>query len=171
MFIKEGSLLKYKYIYCDLHALYVKCTQNPTFSDSLVSIVSIHRGRTFNLFEFGIEYFRHKEDKQKMKFLIITDKNKIISISRVSYNTKQNVGILALVHTLQQYRGQGLCQLNIKKLIKYTQKRSKITFYKLGVDVSNTTAVKCYQKCGFKIKNTIKEDDMEDSYSMTLKIK
>ena len=57
-----------------------------------------------------------------------------------------------MVHVRESYRKQGLCVKVVDNLIK---SYNGINYFNLVVLASNTPAIKCYEKLGFKLTNYV----------------
>ena len=148
-------------MYCDTFGLLVFCKSKPIIRESLRNIMTVHRTRAdkFELLDFVIEESISKKDrKMKAMYMLIFSDDEIIGLSRIMYNKKKSEGIISTVHTNEKYRGKKICQVNIKKLVKLTNKKFKIKNFFLSVDVNNMPAIKCYEKCGFIIYDTLSND-------------
>lgn len=130
--------------------------------NSIIRLMTQHRGRDFMLFDFVIEtYHRYQKYDQDVKYLVAYNQDEVITISRLFYKDKN--GYINAVHTNKKYRGKGYCQKNLKKLTDFANKKLRINKFELEVEINNIPAIKCYQNVGFQIKRKV-----ENEYKMIL---
>jgi hypothetical protein len=137
----EYNNKKYFYVLCTYKEL-IKLSNKLLIS--FKKIMLTHRHQTSFTYK-GL--LLEQQPREKVFYLLIYNKNhEIITTSRVS---KKKYGYIDLVHTNLLYRGQGFCKININLLIKLTGYKK----YELNTGSKNTTAIKCYEACGFIILN------------------
>ena len=101
-------------------------------------------------------------NKSKISYIIENDK--IIAFCRGVYKPYKNSVYINMVHVRESYRKQGLCVKVVDNLIK---SYNGINYFNLIVLVSNTPAIRCYEKLGFKLTNYV-EDEKEYSYVLEM---
>lgn len=82
------------------------------------------------------------------------------------------IGLVVLTNTLlngtmsftdlvidEDYQNLGYGTLAVKQIIKYFKNLDKSNVIKIVVFKENIKAIKCYEKCGFKISNHCEKDD------------
>jgi ribosomal protein S18 acetylase RimI-like enzyme len=99
----------------------------------------------------------YKEQKKKVKYLIIYKNKDVLTTSRILYSGKK--GYINFVRTNKKFRGMGLCKRNIRKLISLSTKKLKLNKFTLNVERDNIYAIKCYQKIGFELLNSNESED------------
>ena len=99
----------------------------------------------------------YKEQKKKVKYLIIYKNKDVLTTSRILYSGKN--GYINFVRTNKKFRGMGLCKRNIRKLISLSTKELKLNKFTLNVERGNIYAIKCYKKIGFEILNSNETED------------
>ena len=62
-----------------------------------------------------------------------------------------------MVHTNSNYRNLQFCQKNISMFLSNITIINPINKFALYVDKENIPAIKCYEKCGFEIKELVKD--------------
>jgi len=140
-------------------------------------IASVHRNNpnylpyvfTISKFFSELKYSNSNEyDKiiNNSKISYILNENKIIAFCRGVYKPYTNSVYINMVHVRESYRKQGLCVKVVDNLIK---SYNGINYFNLVVLASNTPAIKCYEKLGFKLTNYI-EGQKEHSYILLVSI-
>jgi len=110
-------------------------------------IKSYKKNINFNISNLVKDWFYHKSNEIITYFIVYT-KDEIISTIKFTYNLDNKYGLIGMVYTNPEYRGQKICQTNIEYIINLTKKYIKT--YELKVDVDNIAALKCYENNGFK---------------------
>jgi RimJ/RimL family protein N-acetyltransferase len=165
MYIKNGFISindkEYTYRLFDVNEIKKLMQEEPEFIKSLETTIKIYRNNpSFVITDLIIENTTYRPDDNKVLF-IISDHNTIISTCRFYFNGAKKTGYFNLIYTNPEYRGQKICQNNIKFILDATKRL--INTFELEVDITNLAAIKCYENNGFKI---IKEEDQ--SYLMRL---
>jgi len=112
------------------------------FQESFIKLIREYR----NNINLTIDELYGENDDDKVLYFLVLDDKKVISTSRLILS-HGIYGYINMVVVDKEYRGQGLCKDNIKKLIKLTN----LKIYLLEVEEKNLHAVKCYESNGFKI--------------------
>lgn len=111
---------------------------------------------------FGLSYFKklyktwvnNSIDKSfGFKVFYINNEEKIIAF--VTLNKKDNKGQIGLIAVDKTYQGQGLGKLLIN-YVEYFCKKSSINELIIPTQRTNTSAIKFYEKLGYKIVDEIK---------------
>jgi ribosomal protein S18 acetylase RimI-like enzyme len=102
------------------------------------------------------EYWKERLLNPKRTFYVAEEGDKFISTA-TSNNYDENIWSIQAVYTLPEFRGKGLSETLIRKLIDEAgQKGAKLIT--LGVNQKNSNAISLYEKLGFKIvREKIKE--------------
>ena len=150
--IITNNKIKYSYILLDLSNFVKWIEMNKDILKSIENLMSIHRNQNiFNIITL-IDEALTETNKNTYYFFIYKD-NEIITSCRLIIDKKNNAYI-NMVHTNKNYRGQGLCNKNISKVIQLTN--DKIKKYTLDVDKKNIYAIKCYKLVGFNFSKNNK---------------
>ena len=159
MYNKFGTIThnkkKIKYIYCDTYGLLTFLIKNINYKKSFIKILKSQRKNNNDIINLVIENYRHTDRSDNLKYLLIYDKNNIITTSKILYKKK---ALISFVHTNEKYRGLKFCQLNIKKIVQLTNREFNIKTFELDVAKTNTCAIHCYKKSNFKIINSLHND-------------
>jgi len=151
---------------------------HPDIIKSIEDLVSIHRTNSKNdeynfkvsKFLSELKYSNNNEynkiiNNSKISYIIDDGNgNKVIAICRGVYKPYKNSVYISMVHISELYRGKGLCNQVVNNLIK---SYNGINYFNLIVLVSNTPAIKCYEKLGFKLTNYM-EGEKEYSYVLEM---
>lgn len=140
--------VKYKYLYCDTLRLLMFMKNHHNYYKSLLIIMKDHKGHKFNLTNFVVEDYKYEFDQTNVKYLLILNDKEVLAISRVIYSGKK--GYINSVHTNKKYRKKGICIANIKKIVNISHRKLKLTKFELDVDDDNESAIRCYERVGFK---------------------
>jgi RimJ/RimL family protein N-acetyltransferase len=142
----------YKYRIFDICKLLEIIKKEKQFALSLESTIRIYRDRKeFELIDLVKEYIYSEKINDDVYLFIIYNDDDIISTCRFYYNEAKRNGYFNLIYTNSEYRGQKICQHNIKFIIDLTNKY--ISTYELEVESTNIPALRCYEKIGFvKVK-------------------
>lgn len=92
---------------------------------------------------------------------------------RESPKTKHSADIFS-VYVRPEWRGLHVAEAMVNSCVQWAKTRA-VNILKLGVIATNTSAVRCYERCGFKIYGTeprdvFYEDNYYDLYLMYLDI-
>jgi RimJ/RimL family protein N-acetyltransferase len=143
---------EFKYILVNYDELIEWLTINPELKKSIETCIQDLRGNSFQVEQLKGE---EKIGKNTLYFFIYNNEEMIAS-SRLTYNNL--FGYINFVYTNPKYRGQKMCQKNIKLLIYLTTDVYNIKTYELHVEIYNESAIKCYENNGFVfIKDAIEE--------------
>jgi len=126
-------------------------------------IASIHRNNpkyqpyvfTISKFFSELKYSNSNEYNKiinNSKISYILENDRIIAFCRGVYKPYKNSVYINMVHVRESNRGQGLCVKVVDNLIK---SYNGINYFNLDVLASNTPAIKCYEKLGFKLTNHV----------------
>jgi len=126
-------------------------------------IASIHRNNpkyqpyvfTISKFFSELKYSNSNEYNKiinNSKISYILENDRIIAFCRGVYKPYTNSVYINMVHVRESNRGQGLCVKVVNNLIK---SYNGINYFNLDVLASNTPAIKCYEKLGFKLTNHV----------------
>jgi len=151
--------MKYKIL--NIYDLTSWCHRHYKLQLSLENLMTVHRDNIkFSIVSFIRENLISAYP-YKCKLIIIYDKelNKIIGIARsqltdIIDGTKYY--LISAVHVDKDYRGQKICQRMLTKLI-HRYDSDKFT---LNVYANNYPAIKCYEKVGFKIIDTVEKNSI-----------
>lgn len=138
----------YNYIFCDTYGLLLFLNRYKKYEDSLIEIMKAHRKYNQNIISLILENYRAEQRKVNGAYFLIYNEEDVLGIARVFH---KNNGYLSLVHTNKKYRGNKICQNVISNITKLTNKHFNISTFKLEVLKDNISAIKCYEKIGFKI--------------------
>jgi RimJ/RimL family protein N-acetyltransferase len=154
---EEKITNEFKYILVNYDELIEWLTINPELKKSIETCIQDFRGVSFK-----VEQLK-EEEKSSIKlgkntlYFFIYNNQEMISSSRLFYFSN-SIGYINFVYTNPKYRGQKMCQKNIKLLIYLTSDLYNIKIYELHVEIDNVSAIKCYENNGFVfIKDTIEE--------------
>jgi hypothetical protein len=141
----------YKYKLFDIHEMIEIIKNHNKLALSLEECISILRGdKNFTILNIMLEDIQYHP--HKVLYFMIYKGHEVISTCRLIYNENSKTGYINMVFTNVKYRNKGVCQLNLEKMIALT----KLKMYELEVDIDNVSAIKCYEKIGFKIIKKIK---------------
>jgi len=131
-------------------------------------IASIHRHNpkyqpyvfTISKFFSELKYSNSNEydkiiNNSKISYILNNNEDKkVIAFCRGVYKPYKNSVYINMVHVRESNRGQGLCVKVVDNLIK---SYNGINYFHLDVLASNTPAIKCYEKLGFKLTNHVED--------------
>lgn len=161
---------KYKYIFCNIHGLIDFFKKDFKIIANFESIMKDHRPHDQDfkytkilhediqsvLYENTTTYYQFIYDPRTLEFITII--RGMILDTLISL-----VCMISMVHTNSAYRNQKFCQKNIKLFMSNVnstisnKKSDQIEKFCLYVDKDNVSAIKCYEKCSFKIIKLHKE--------------
>ncbi len=152
---------KYKYVFGDIHGLIEFFKQDLRIIPNFELILQAHRPNSVNIKYTNIineDIYTYLFDKAISYYQIIYEPEslEIISMIRGTVLSDSNVCMSSMVHTNSKYRNKKFCQKNINLFVSNLNNIS-IDKFALYVDIDNVSAVKCYEKCGFKIIKVHKE--------------
>lgn len=107
------------------------------------------------------------KDENRIAFRVLDKKTQdIIGHAEILKMNDTHVKICRVIIGSQNQRGKGYGQVLMSKLIEYAVEKLKAKSIELNVYDWNTSAIKCYEKVGFKINpaksKTVKfKDDVE----------
>ena len=163
---EEKITNEYKYKLVNYSELIEWLISNPELKKSIESCIQDLRGNSFHIEQLERE---EKVGKDTLYFFIYNYEEMIAS-SRLTYNN--SFGYINFVYTNPKYRGQKMCQNNIKLLVDLTTEIYNITTYELDVEIDNLSAIKCYQNNGFIfIKDSIEEWNIKGILKKVQKMK
>jgi predicted GNAT family N-acyltransferase len=99
-------------------------------------------------------------------YFIIYKSNEIIATSRLIYKPSSKSCYINMVFTNEKYRGNKICQNNIKKIISLT--KNMFNIYELEVKPENFAAIKCYENVGFVFVKTVTYTKNGSNYILNL---
>ena len=118
------------------------------FKDSIVKKFIVFKPSSFK--EFKIDVIKKINTKNSIFFAIIDKKKKHVgNIFVHNINVSKNSAFIGILIGEKSYRGKGIGEEAIKKVIKYLYKYYNIYNLYLGVDRRNLAAIKLYKKIGF----------------------
>ena len=156
---------KYKYIFCNIIGLINFFKSDRLFVTNFEKLLQDRRDENFKYTEIINENIQdYLLNKVQTYYQIIWNPANLdlITIVRAKLSKKDNNTkecILSMVETNYQYRNLQFCQKNISMLKKNCQSIKPIkpiNKFILYVIKDNIPAIKCYEKCGFKIIELIK---------------
>ena len=152
---------EYQYTYFTPVGLDHLIGHNPAFAAQLERTIQLYRGQDH--FRIGDLLREHAEDPETRQtfYLVLHDKDVIVSTCRLLYNAERRFGYINLVYTNPEYRGRQICQHTIGFLIQKT--KGMIDTYELDVDSDNGAAKTCYERNGFAV---VAENKEEKEYKM-----
>jgi ribosomal protein S18 acetylase RimI-like enzyme len=128
--------------------------------------------KNYGVEKFELYDFLHTVlvDNNKVYFFIIINNNKLISYCILYYYKEHRTLYISTVTVNNEFRNMGVCKKMIKYVINIFNQKKNIIFCMLYVEVNNIPALKCYESIGFKIYETIKNND-DGSYHLMIKNK
>ena len=107
-------------------------------------------------------------------FIIKENMHDIGSVWLERDRTEFDAMILGMFISEEQYRGKGIGGDVIKEAIRISKQRIVFRNVRLNVRKSNLGAIKCYEKCGFRIycegRKTAQDGTVIDFYQMEMKV-
>lgn len=100
----------------------------------------------------------YKKNKHKKFFTIYSDNTPIGFMGLSSINATNKNADLFIAIGEDEYRGKGFGKLGLKWLINYAFKTLELNKINLGVLDDNISAIKLYEKVGFKVEGEMKEE-------------
>jgi len=155
---------KYKYTFCDIYGLIDFFKSNIIFTENFEKLLKAHRPGDIDFkytkiinedlqiywFDKAITYYQIIWNPENLDLVTIARANLLEN----NNNTKEC--ILSMIHTNFDYRNLQFCQKNISMFLLNIKKINTINKFVLYVDKDNIPAIKCYEKCGFEIKELVK---------------
>ncbi|WP_440055932.1 GNAT family N-acetyltransferase [Pseudoalteromonas sp. T1lg65] len=89
------------------------------------------------------------------ELLVAVVDSKVIATGYVQIRTAreayihQQYGYVGFIYVDEEYRGHGLCQQIIERLVQWGKSKD-LTHYQLDVFSENTSAIRAYEKLGFR---------------------
>jgi RimJ/RimL family protein N-acetyltransferase len=156
--IKETE---YQYTYFNPVGLRTLMEHTPAFAAQLERTIQLYRGQDH--FRIGDLLREHAEDPETRQtfYLVLHDKDVIVSTCRLLYKAEARFGYINLVYTNPEYRGRQICQHTLELMIQKT--KGMIDTYELDVDSDNGAAKTCYERSGFAV---VAENKEEKEYKM-----
>lgn len=156
---------KYKYIFCDIHGLIDFFRSNIIFTENFEKLLKIHRPTDINfkytkIINEDLQIYWFDKAITYYQFVWNPDNLDLITIGRANLlekNNNTNECVLSMIHTNSDYRNLQFCQKNISMFLSNIKTIHDIKKFTLYVDKDNIPAIKCYEKCGFEIKELVKD--------------
>jgi len=137
---------KFNYILFDINTLIILMKIKKKLIKSLEECIkSLRQQDNFNIIRLVSENVLHYP--YETLYFMIYKKNEVIGTSRIMYKQTSKKCYINMVFTNEKYRGNKICQNNIKKLIELT--KNIFNIYELEVRPDNVIAIKCYENIGF----------------------
>lgn len=98
-------------------------------------------------------------DEKRISFKVIdTNNDLVIGHAETYYSNIQSVKLCRILIGEKSFRGKGLGTKLINQLISMIQISNQIKLIELNVYQHNKSAIRCYEKCGFKINPEISKE-------------
>lgn len=94
--------------------------------------------------------------------MLQTKSNTLVSLIKICFSDEENMYFLQAFYTLPEFRGNGFGKKLIEHGIEYVKSLGGVKVG-LGVSKDQVAAVALYEKLGFKITNTVKNEIMGDN--------
>ncbi len=160
-----NNKIKYKYYFCDISGLIEFFKLNENLIYNFEDMLRNHRPNdkdikytkiiNENIMDYHINNF-----ETFYQFVYEPKTFEIITMSRISI--KKDLAVISMVNTNVKYRGKKFCQKNmtifLSNIANIFKGKNLVKKFSLYVDKTNIPAIKCYEKCGFEIIKTVKND-------------